>query len=93
MTAPTPENPATEQPAPPRRYRPGQIITYRVRDSITGDDLSGHALVLKVNGDTVDLATLGVGHIQTHVDNVTPAKPEDVPNPLPAPVEDATGSD
>lgn len=82
MTEPTP---AQDRP----RYRAGQTVAYRVQDPITGGEIVGHGLVLKAHGDVVDLAQLGYGYVQAHVDVVSPAKVDDVPNPFPAPAEPA----
>lgn len=84
--------PAPEQKAPEKKYRPGQVIKFRVEDPVTGADLQGHALVLKVNAENLDVAILGAGHLQVPLDNATPAQASDVHNPLPAPEPAAEGS-
>lgn len=87
--------PPAEQPAeqPKRSYRPGQVVTFRIPDVLTGLELAGHALVLRLLGEIAHLAVLGTGgHVQAHVDQLAPAKVDDVPNPLPAPTEPSTGA-
>lgn len=74
------------------KFRAGQVVTFRIPDVITGLIAEGHALVLRLLGDVAHLAVLGGGgHVQAHVDDLTPVSVSDVPNPLPAP-EDSSGS-
>lgn len=68
-----------------RRYRPGQVATFRVNDPTTGDEFTGHGLVLKVDGDQADVAVIGTAHVRVALDKLAPAKVDEVPNPLPAP--------
>lgn len=69
-----------------KRFRPGQVVSFRFRDVFTGLETAGHALVLRLLDDLAHLAVLGTGgHVQVHVDDLAPAKVDDVPNPLPAP--------
>lgn len=67
-----------------RRYRPGQVAKFRAVDPTTGDEFTGHGLVLKVDGDVADVAIIG-GHVRVEVDKLTAAKVDELPNPLPAP--------
>lgn len=94
MTQPNPagDKPAdtSEQQRP--RYRPGQVVTFRFSDVVSGLEVTGHALVLRLLDELAHLAVLGTGgHVQVNVDSIAPAKVDDVPNPLPAP-EPAEGS-
>lgn len=81
MTQPNPA-PADQGKQQTTRFRPGQVVSFVVHEL----ELRGHALVLKVLDEVAHLAILGTGgHVQTSVDNLAPAKVDDVPNPLPTP--------
>jgi hypothetical protein len=87
VTQPNP--PGQSDSKPTARVRPGQLVAFVVHEL----ELRGHAVVLKVLDDLAHLAILGPGgHVQTSVENLTPAKVDDVPNPLPAPEPDDEGT-
>jgi hypothetical protein len=97
VTQPLPAPPAEQRPADettrPARVRAGAVVAYRVEDLVYGGELAGFAVVLKVNGDQVDLAPIGGELLQVSVDALSAATAGDVPNTLPAPVvEDSTSS-
>ena len=93
MTAPAPERPADEVTRP-SRIRAGSVVSFVFTDVLTGIEHAGHALVLRLLDDLAHLAVLGGGggHLQAPVDALTPVKVDEVPNPLPAPADEAQGA-
>lgn len=92
MTQPTPpgDSPTADTS---RRYRPGQLVGFRTVDPTSGDPLTGNGLVVRVDGDQADVAIV-VGWARVPVEQLTGRKPDELPNPLPAPepAEDTSGS-
>lgn len=93
MTTPNPDGSSSSSNDRPR-FRAGQLVLARIEGYLTEVETEAHAVILKLLGDVAHLAILGGGgHAQVTVDKLAPAKPEDVPNPLPTPAaEDSSGS-
>lgn len=92
MTQP---NPPADSPTADtsRRYRPGQLVEFRAVDPTSGDQFTGHGLVLRLDGEQADVAIV-TGHVRVPVEQLAGRKPDEVTNPLPAPApaEDNSGS-
>jgi hypothetical protein len=84
--------PADQGAVDGRKFRAGHLATFRVDDPVTGQQVTGHGLVLAVTGDYADLAVIGTAHVRAHVDQLVQAKLETVPNLLPQPEPAADGS-
>lgn len=91
MSSPNPPAPpANDSPAPPatsRTPRAGQVVTYRHEDTITGRDLVGPGIVVRVTDDgaQVVVAPLADLHLLLEADKVQPVKPGDIPTTVQLP--------
>lgn len=84
MSSPNPPaDNSGDKPTPPASPRPraGQVVTYRHEDTITGRDLIGPGLVVRVTDDGAQavVAPLADLHLLIECDRLSPVKPGDVP--------------
>lgn len=69
--------------APTRR--PGQLVTYRHPDPVTGRDLEGAAVVLAADDQGLIIAPVSDHHLRVALDAVSTVRAADVPTSVATP--------
>jgi hypothetical protein len=65
--------PAPATPTAPKGPAAGDVVTYRFTDTISGDQLTGHGVILRAGPGGVAVAPLSAATLHLPADAVTPA--------------------